>query len=1332
MRLSGIAIVLFVWIAAPASAQTLQEQLLSEPIGDLASAARREGDPQRGAVVFHQPYLACARCHSAEEASPLGPSLSLLGKEGTAEHLIESILVPSKVIRKGFEPATVQTVDGKTFTGLLVEDSPQRLRLRDPSDGRIVSLAVSEIEERVNGRISIMPPGQANQLAGRQQFLDLVSYLIAIAEGGASRAAELQPPAALLVLQVPDYEADVDHAGMVSDLNRPETANAAYKRGEAIYMRLCINCHGTREQPGSLPTSLRFAEGKFKNGSDPYRLYRTLTYGYGLMAPQTWMVPQQKYDVIHYLREEYLRLHNPSQFVSTDTAYLASLPQGTTRGPEPVNIEPWALMNYGPFLSATYEVPSSGSKGADRGDRLNLAYKGIAVRLDSGPGGVARGRQWMLFEHDTLRWSAGWQTVPGSQPPNFIDWNGINFNGAHQIHPRTVGRVQFANPNGPGWAEPQTGSFGDQRILGRDGRRYGPLPSGWGTYRGLYQHGERIAVAYRVGETEILETPGLVEAPGQEAMLTRTLQVGPRERELTLLVATHPDPQALLAEVTVDGADQALFPVAVLSPSEQATRADTGRVSFDGRTHLDIANGDAFDLADEDYTITARLKTRLGGTILAQSKAVGPWTPNGKTFFVRGGKLCFDIGWVGAVVSRKSVDDGEWHDVALTWEFDTGRVQLWIDGRVDVAGTLKPKGDADGTTLRLGFTSKNFPEPQSYFQGNLEEVAFYPQLLTTEELTGLAREPRKVPEDPPLAHWRLDQLQEGRVIDLTGHGHDATLVRADSAGSDPKSLAAGISPRIEGAAWIAGPDGKLLLRLPAGPQPLTFTLAVQGLTEGAASADAEALALLAGRPATDLSVFQSGGPRRWPESLTTEIPPVSSTGPFAVESLPLPLNNPWFCQLRPTGFDFYADGDRAALCTWDGDVWLLSGLAAGQRLTWQRIASGLFQPLGLKLVDGQIFVTCRDQLVRLHDFNGDGETDFYECFNSDHQVTEHFHEFAMGLQTDSDGNFYYAKSARHALPAIVPQHGTLLKVSSGGQRTEIIAHGFRAANGVCLNPDGSFVVTDQEGHWNPKNRINWVEPLRPGEKPRFYGNLFGYTDITDPSDAAMEPPLCWITNAFDRSPAELLWLNHEAWGPLNGALLNLSYGYGKVFIVPHERVRLGTGPDARTVMQGGMVELPIPTFPCGIHRGRVHPRDGALYLCGMFAWAGNATQPGGFYRVRPSGQPVHVPIEVHARSAELSLTFPEPISRPSANNSANFTVKVWDLKRTANYGSQHYNERALAVRAATLSADGRTVTLDIPQLAPTWCMSVSYSLSSEAGTPFRGVMHNTIHSLEAP
>ena len=257
--------------------------------------------------------------------------------------------------------------------------------------------------------------------------------------------------------------------------------------------------------------------------------------------------------------------------------------------------------------------------------------------------------------------------------------------------------------------------------------------------------------------------------------------------------------------------------------------------------------------------------------------------------------------------------------------------------------------------------------------------------------------------------------------------------------------------------------------------------------------------------------------------------------------------------------------------------------------------------------------------------------DDYECFNSDHQVTEHFHEFAMGLQRDVQGNYYYAKSARHALKAVVPHHGTLLRVSSDGSRTEILAKGFRAANGVCLNDDGTFIVTDQEGHWNPKNRINWV---RPGG---FYGNMFGYHDVTDESDSAMEQPLCWITNEFDRSPAELLWADTDRWGPLNGQLLNLSYGYGRIYVVPHEfgsvANRPGDDPAAIRNRRVACVSCQFPISPTGNDSRKVFA-SGWTTLSGRDVFLGG--QPPG-----PGGRAVSRPVpgwtcRFAARAARLS------------------------------------------------------------------------------------------------
>src|SRR5205814_9583807 len=143
---------------------------------------------------------------------------------------------------------------------------------------------------------------------------------------------------------------------------------------------------------------------------------------------------------------------NPSQYAHVDVAYLDRLPKGKSRGPEPSSIQPWVNMDYGPVLMNTYEIGHDGS---------NFAYKGIAVRLDQGPGGLARGRRWIVYDHDTMRVAAAWSGQ------GFIDWNSVLFTGQHEVHPHVVGEVSFANQIGPGWANPADGAFNDVRLRGR-------------------------------------------------------------------------------------------------------------------------------------------------------------------------------------------------------------------------------------------------------------------------------------------------------------------------------------------------------------------------------------------------------------------------------------------------------------------------------------------------------------------------------------------------------------------------------------------------------------------------------------------------------------------------------------------------------------------------------------------------------------------------------------------------------------------------------------------------------------------------------------------------
>jgi len=106
--------------------------------------------------------------------------------------LAESILHPSKSIRKGFELMTVITDEGRAITGFKVEENDDVLVLRDPAGGKKSTVDQDAIDEISPSEISAMPAGLANQLAGRQQFMDLLRFVIDINGRGSMRLEQLK------------------------------------------------------------------------------------------------------------------------------------------------------------------------------------------------------------------------------------------------------------------------------------------------------------------------------------------------------------------------------------------------------------------------------------------------------------------------------------------------------------------------------------------------------------------------------------------------------------------------------------------------------------------------------------------------------------------------------------------------------------------------------------------------------------------------------------------------------------------------------------------------------------------------------------------------------------------------------------------------------------------------------------------------------------------------------------------------------------------------------------------------------------------------------------
>ncbi len=590
----------------------------------------------------------------------------------------------------------------------------------------------------------------------------------------------------------------------------------------------------------------------------------------------------------------------------------------------------------------------------------------------------------------------------------------------------------------------------------------------------------------------------------------------------------------------------------------------------------------------------------------------------------------------------------------------------------------------------------------------------------------------RVFESPSLTKLLSGQKVVIRNINIAKRDTDLVLQVAHVAGSEPKlrtvddqkiavydnQLTVGVIGGAEGTKFEPTAEGHLRLRIPPG-EPATLKLFSSRIKEGSIGMFGSMM-IQNSKPENLVALVQSDSKRRWPESMKTKPRRMGKPGAFVTDVITAPDKNPYRSWMRLGGFDFFEGGDRAAVCTWMGDVWLVDGInSKPQEFTWTRIATGMFQPLGLKIVEGKIFVTCRDQITQLVDNNDDGETDYYRAFNHDAQVTEHFHEFAMDLQTDAHGNFYYAKAARHAKTALVPQHGTLLRVSPDGKSTEIIASGFRAPNGVCVNPNGTFYVSDQEGHWTPKNEINLIE------KGKFYGNLMGYhRGLTE---ADITSPMVWMHNDFDRSPAQQLWVNSDKWGGLGSQLINLSYGTGYVYVVMEEKV------NGR--VQGGVVRIPDFDFPTGVMRGRFHPGDGQLYACGLFGWAGNKTRQGGFYRLKHTGKPVHLPVAIHATKKGISLTFTNALDAKTAADPESYSVHRWGYRRTSNYGSRDYKSDGsqgrdrVEVTGVKLSSDMKSVLLQIADMKPTMQMQIEYKIDAQDGAYLSHRIQNTIHAI---
>ena len=438
----------------------------------------------------------------------------------------------------------------------------------------------------------------------------------------------------------------------------------------------------------------------------------------------------------------------------------------------------------------------------------------------------------------------------------------------------------------------------------------------------------------------------------------------------------------------------------------------------------------------------------------------------------------------------------------------------------------------------------------------------------------------------------------------------------------------------------------------------------------------------------------------WSQRITTK-GSLGSEKPYAKDNFPLPFKNPWKSLFFLGGVDLVSE-NRLAVCTIHGDVWICDIQSKDlSKLSWKRFAAGLHQPLGLKVKDGLIHVTCRDQIVALHDTNGDDEADFYECVSNRFKTSAGGHDFITDLQLDDKGRWYIASGNQG-----------VVRIDENNKTLKVLGSGLRNPNGMGMNDDGSVVLTSvQEGSWTPASAICDMSQ----------GDHFGYGG---PKKGKYVEPMLYLPRGIDNSSGGQAYINSKKWGPVNGQWVHFSMGFATQFLLLREVID-GKSQSAAVVLPG--------EFKAGCHRGRFSPYDGQLYVVGSKAWGNYGVDDGSLERVRFTGGHYPYPSSYETRENGILLKFAEAQPKQLMDKKLWF-AQHWNYRFSGAYGSKEYSVQnpmekghdRLEVRSVQYLDGGKKIFLEIPQIQPADQLHLHFNGESKLE------MFATIHKLGNP
>jgi len=394
----------------------------------------------------------------------------------------------------------------------------------------------------------------------------------------------------------------------------------------------------------------------------------------------------------------------------------------------------------------------------------------------------------------------------------------------------------------------------------------------------------------------------------------------------------------------------------------------------------------------------------------------------------------------------------------------------------------------------------------------------------------------------------------------------------------------------------------------------------------------------------------------------------------------------------------------------NGELWLIHHPDSNDpsKVTGVKIAEGMFEPSGLKVIDDAIYVSQRNELSKFVYNPSTGGWD--KTVVASGWETNDFHQISAGLPwargptTDHPGYLYMSRGTGLGKGRNPTNHGAVWKIDLSkpvGENIEVLSGGLRTPNGLGLNTDGECFVIDNQGNWNPANEINHVQKGRfygfyqrnnppkahPSPfQPKQYGNKEAITG------AAIKIPQDEIGN----SPTELALFP-------NGHIFEGQFAFGDM--------RYGGLNRAYLEKVDGVYQGCVMRFTQGLEAGPnriLFGPDGSLYVGGIggrhartWSWIDPERKKPtyqGLERLTPTGQSVFEIHHMRAAPDGFILQFTKAVPKETLEDHGSYEVHQWTYKPTAQYGGPKIDEQAMEVTKAVASADGKSVKLSIPNL----------------------------------